>query len=68
MSHNHDMNTRLTRRELAAALAAPAVQPERKAAPADEEQAAKRNLERDLEALRDFALPMSTEPSFRFEA
>jgi hypothetical protein len=68
MSHNQDMTPRFTRRELAAVFAAPAVQPERKAQPGDEEQVAKRNLARDLETLRDFAVPMSTEPAFRFEA
>ena len=68
MSDNQDMTSRLTRRELAAVLAAPAFEPERMAPPGDEEQTVKRNLARDLETLRDFEVPMSTEPAFRFEA
>jgi hypothetical protein len=64
---------KLTRRELAAALAAsaplagqaPGAQPEN---PAEELKAATERLRRSTETVSKFTLPMATEPAFSFRA
>jgi hypothetical protein len=65
------MKAKLTRRELAAAVALPAMA-QTAAAPqptADEDlQAAQRRMRENRAAMDAVALPMSTEPAFQFRA
>ncbi|MEZ5403889.1 MAG: hypothetical protein R2729_29685 [Bryobacteraceae bacterium] len=63
----------MTRRQLAGALmlpaaAAPPAAPAQAGQGEDLDALARRNLERNREALSKFDLPMATEPAFRFEA
>jgi hypothetical protein len=71
---------KLTRRQLAAVVSAtaisrahaqaqaPAQTEQRRAAPADELQAARERLKANSDLLAKLELPASTEPAFRFKA
>ena len=66
---------KMTRRRLAAALAAPALAgsitsaaAEQTTAPADPLEAAKARIKVNTEALAKEEVPMSTEPAFQFKA
>ena len=65
------MTRKLTRRQLVAAVAAPAAlaqAPKASEPPADELQAAKNRVRQDGEKLTQYQLPVSTEPAFHFKA
>lgn len=63
------MEPKLTRRELAGALAGTALLQAQAPAPAEDETAAARTqIQNNAGQLDKVALPMATEPAFRFEA
>jgi hypothetical protein len=57
---------KLTRRELAAAVLAPAAVSQ--TSPGEDLEAARESLRREAAALDKFNLPMETEPDFQFRA
>lgn len=64
---------KLTRRQLAGLLGAPALaRPQEKAGPAEDEQqllaAARDRMRRNAEALAKVRVPVETEPAFQFRA
>lgn len=59
---------KLTRRELAAAVLAPAALPQNPPEAPVEMEAARQNLRRQAAALDEFKLPMDTEPDYQFRA
>jgi hypothetical protein len=66
------ISTAVTRRDLAAVLAAlplvaaPAANPQTQTAPQDELAAARQRTQQTIDQLRRFKVPIATEPSFAF--